>query len=75
MGELTGTFWIISTARPFFRNNSECPPSLSAELQSYGDGIRLTNDKGKPRVVKFADEGNTDVVGATLSYAINQIAS
>jgi hypothetical protein len=25
--------------------------------------------------VKFADEGNTDIVGATLSYAINRFAS
>jgi len=44
------------------------------ELNFYGDGVRLTDDKGKPRVVKFASEGNTDVVGATLSFAINQFA-
>lgn len=42
------------------------------ELQLFKDGIRLTDDKGKPRMVTFASEENADVVGASLSYAINQ---
>jgi hypothetical protein len=45
------------------------------ELNFYSDGVRLTDDKGKPRIVKFSDEGNTDIVGTTLSYAINRFAS
>lgn len=38
------------------------------EVDFYSDGIRLTDDKGKPRVVKFDNEGGVDVVGAILSY-------
>lgn len=44
------------------------------ELNVYSDGVRLTDDKGEPRVVKFFDESNTDIVGAAFSYVINQFA-
>ncbi len=35
-------------------------------------GVRLTDDKGKPKVIRFAEEGNNDIVGAVLSHAINK---
>lgn len=41
------------------------------EVNFYSDGVRLTDDKGKPRIVQFNDPENRDIVGATLSYAIN----
>lgn len=69
---------IITNKRVIFRGNAKSfnlRLDKFLELKSYTDGVRLTDDKGKPRVVKFADEGNSDVVGATLSYAINQFAS
>lgn len=45
------------------------------ELNLYADGIRLTDDGGKPRLIRFMHAGNADVVGATLSYAINHFAA
>jgi hypothetical protein len=42
------------------------------EVNFYADGVRLTDDKGKPRVIRFAQEGNIDVVGAILTHAINR---
>jgi hypothetical protein len=41
------------------------------DVQFYADGVRLTDDKGKPRLVQFAETGNGDVVGAILSHAVN----
>lgn len=41
------------------------------ESQIFEDGIRVTDDKGKPRVVKFSFKDNIDIVGALLSLAIS----
>lgn len=41
------------------------------DINFYSDGVRLTDDKGKPRIVKFSNEGNTDIVGTVLSHTIN----
>lgn len=68
---------IITNKRVIFRGDAKSfnlRLDKLLELNFYGDGVRLTDDKGKPRVVKFASDGNTDVVGATLSFAINQFA-
>ena len=68
---------IITNKRVIFRGDAKSfnlRLDKLLELNFYGDGVRLTDDKGKHRVVKFASEGNTDVVGATLSFAINQFA-
>ena len=45
------------------------------EFYMYSDGVRLTDDKGNPRIIQLADKANIDVVGATLSFAINQFAN
>lgn len=45
------------------------------EIHFYGDGIRLTDGSGKPRIVKFNSSGNIDIVGAILSRAINGYAA
>ena len=69
---------IVTNKRVIFRGDAKSfnlRLDKLLELNFYSDGVRLTDDKGKPRVVKFAEEGNADVVGATLSFAINQFAS
>lgn len=69
---------IITNKRVIFRGDTKSfnlRLDKLLEINFYSDGVRLTDDKGKPRVVKFSDESNTDIVGATLSYAINQFAS
>jgi hypothetical protein len=69
---------VVTSKRVIFRGDAK---SFSLkldkllELNLFGNGVRLTDAKGKPRMVKFADEGNADVVGATLSFAINQYVS
>lgn len=69
---------IITNKRVIFRGDAKSfnlRLDKLLELNFYSDGARLTDDKGKPRMVKFSETGNSDVVGATLSYAINQFAS
>lgn len=69
---------IVTNKRVIFRGNAKSfniRLDKLLELNFYSDGVRLTDDKGKPRLVKFDDEGNTDIVGATLSYAINRYSS
>jgi hypothetical protein len=65
---------IITNKRVIFRGDGK---SFSVKLDKllevhfYADGVRLTDDKGKPRMLKFMKEGNTDVIGAILSHAVN----
>lgn len=65
---------VITNKRIIFRGDAK---SFSFKLDKlletnfYADGVRLTDDKGKPRVIRFTEEGNIDVVGAILSHAIN----
>jgi hypothetical protein len=69
---------IVTNKRVIFRGDTKSfniRLDKLLELNFYSDGVRLTDEKGKPRVVKFAEEGNTDVVGATLSYAINRFTA
>jgi len=44
------------------------------EVQLYSDGFRFSDDKGKPHLLQFTTPGNSDVIGATLSFAINRFA-
>lgn len=44
-------------------------------LELHSDGLTVTDGAGKPRVVQFAAPGNADIVGAILSYAVNNFAS
>jgi hypothetical protein len=65
---------IITNRRIIFRGDNKSfnlRLDKLLELNFYSDGVRLTDDKGKPRVVQFNDAENRDIVGATLSYAIN----
>jgi hypothetical protein len=69
---------IVTNKRVIFRGDTKSfnlRLDKLLEINFYSDGVRITDDKGKPRVVKFDDEANTDIVGATLSYAINRFAS
>jgi len=42
------------------------------DIQIFTDGLKFTeNNKSIPRIIKFKQQGNYDIVGAVLSYAIN----
>lgn len=46
------------------------------DLQLYSNGVYFSEpNKSKPRMVKFKEEGNHDIIGAILSYAINNYNS
>jgi hypothetical protein len=65
---------IITNKRVIFRGDAKSfniKLDKLLELNFYSDGMRVTDDKGKPRMIRFAEEGNIDIVGAILSHAVN----
>jgi len=65
---------IITNKRVIFRGNTKAfniRIDNLLELNFYNNGVRLTDNNGKLRIVKFDDEANSDVVAAILTYAIN----
>lgn len=65
---------IVTNKRVIFRGDAKSfnfRLDKLLEIGLFGNGIRITGDKGKPRMVQFNNGDNADVVGATLSYAIN----
>lgn len=42
------------------------------DIRIFQNGLQFSeNNKSKPRIVQFKEEGNQDIVGAVFSYAIN----
>lgn len=65
---------IITDRRVVFRGNAKSFNLRLDKILEIGlcsDGARLTDDRGKPRMVRFSSEDNTDIVGGVLSRAIN----
>jgi hypothetical protein len=65
---------IVTSKRVIFRGDTKSfnfKLDKLLDVQFYSDGVRLMDDKGKPRLVQFAETGNGDVVGAILSHAVN----
>jgi hypothetical protein len=66
---------VITSKRVVFRGDKK---SFATKLQNildiqlFTNGFQFSeNNKSKPRLLKFKQEGNHDVIGAVLSYAIN----
>lgn len=70
--------FIITSKRAIFRGDKKsfalAIPKL-LDVNFFSNGVRLTDDKGKPRTVKFETRGNVDIVGAVLSRVINGYSS
>jgi len=67
---------IITNRRAIFRGDAKSfaiKLDKLLEVSFYADGVRLTDDKGKPRMMQFETASNTDVIGAVLSHAVNAI--
>lgn len=66
---------IITNKRVIFRGDMKSFAIKLDDLlgtQVFTNGIYLTeNNKPAPRMVKFQEEGNHDIIGAILSYSIN----
>jgi len=65
---------IITNKRVIFRGDAKSfnvRLDKLLEINFFSDGVRLTDDKGKPRIVQLSNSGNADIVGAVLSRAIN----
>jgi hypothetical protein len=66
---------IITNKRIIFRGNGKAfaiKLEKILDVQIFTNGLQFSeNNKSKPRMIKFKQEGNHDIVGAVLSYAIN----
>jgi hypothetical protein len=69
----TGDF-VISNMRVIFlgyKKSFNVYLTKIMDIHMFADGVQLTEESGKQRVVRFVDQSNADVVGATLQYVIN----
>jgi len=69
---------LITNTRIIFRGdrksfNLKIDKILDFEL--FANGIRITGDTGKPRLVKFSKQGNADIIGALVSRVVDQYAA
>jgi hypothetical protein len=68
---------IVTNKRVVFRGDNK---SFSLrfdkllDVHFFRNAVRVTGDKGKPHLVQFDDEDNSEIVGAVLSFAINNFA-
>lgn len=66
---------IITSKRAVFRgDNKSFAVKLDKilDIQLFTNGLQFSeNNRSKPRLIKFAQQGNHDIIGAVLSYAIN----
>jgi hypothetical protein len=66
--------FIVTSKRVIFRGDTKSfnyKLDKLLDIHFYSDGVRVTDDKGKVRLVQFAEAANGDLVGAVLSQAIN----
>lgn len=70
---------IITNKRVIFRGDGKSfviKLDKLLDLQIFTNAIYLSEpNKSKPRMVKFKQDGNYDIIGAVLSYAINHYGS
>lgn len=69
---------IITNKRTIFRGDNKSFALSIAKLLDvafFTNGVKLTDDKGKPRTVMFKTKENVDIVGAVLSRVINTYSS
>lgn len=66
---------ILTSKRIIFRGDKK---SFAVKLdklldtQLFTDGLQFSeNNRSKPRLINFAQEGNYNIIGAVLSYAVN----
>lgn len=69
---------ILTNKRTIFRGDKKSfvlsIPKL-LDVSFFTNGVKLTDDKGKPRTVMFKTKENVDIVGAVLSRVINDYSS
>ncbi|MGH7653671.1 MAG: hypothetical protein ACREN6_03320 [Gemmatimonadaceae bacterium] len=44
-------------------------------LELHADGVTVTDSASKPHLVQFAQAGNTDIVDAILTHAVNHFSA
>ena len=40
-------------------------------IEFYSDGINMSEESGKHRLVQFNETKNMDIIGSVISYAVN----
>lgn len=70
---------IITSKRVIFRGDGKAfaiKLDKILDVQIFTNGLHFSeNNKSKPRMVKFKQEGNHDIIGAVLSYVINHYSN
>ena len=69
---------LVTNQRIVFRGDSKSlnfalPHVLDVHM--YSDGIRITDDKGKPYTLELADPAQSDILGATVQSVLSAISS
>jgi tetratricopeptide (TPR) repeat protein len=69
----TGTLILTSKRVIFQGDRKSFSLKLDAilDMQFYKDGIKLAENNKKPKVIKYADPSNGEIVGMILQHAIN----
>jgi len=66
---------IVTNKRIIFRGDGKVfaiKLNKILDIQIFTNGLQFSeNNRAKPRMIKFKQEGNHDILGAVLSYAIN----
>lgn len=66
---------IITSKRLIFQGDNKSfaePLNKILDIQLFSNGIHFSeNNRPKPRLIKFVEEGNNHIIAAILTYAIN----
>jgi hypothetical protein len=67
---------IITSRRIVFAGNAKSFATRLdkiIDIQLFSDGMRFSESgRSKPRIIRFTQTGNADLVGAVLSHSINR---
>jgi hypothetical protein len=69
---------VLTNKRVIFRGNAKSFTirlDKLLDVQLYNDGVRLTEENGKSRTMRFKSRDNVDVIGAVLSRAIDNFGA
>jgi hypothetical protein len=69
---------MVTNQRVVFRGDAKSLNFLLGhvlDVHMFSDGVRITDDKGKPHTLKIADSSKSDLLGAILQRVLHQRAA
>lgn len=73
----TGDF-IITNRRVIFRGDAKsfaCKIEKLLDVSLFSDGIRITDQVGRPKTIRFSNAANADVVGMLIAHVVNNFGT